>query len=171
MTPSAGVHSLQTYSAGTIQLTPGPHAVSILYNQVGGSAGVILKYGPPTTAQGAAPSFASTSTSNAATVVPASWFSHVAPPPSPPPPVNKPTAAPTRPTATPAAPVTQQQGSTGGAAAPGLAVDVFLGDGLPLPQARVCCCQCVVPHGRQEAADASFRVLTNVVGRVVHVKY
>ncbi len=132
--PSAGVHSLQTYSAGTIQLNPGPHAMHILYNQVSGNAGVILKYGPPTTAQGAAPSFASAANSNAATVVPASWFTHVPPPPSPPPPLPMPTA-----------PVTQP--NSAGATASGLAVDVFLGDGLPLPKARVSCCYGIVPQG------------------------
>ena len=30
----AGVHGLQTYSAGTVQLTPGPHSITVLYNQV-----------------------------------------------------------------------------------------------------------------------------------------
>ena len=126
--PPAGVHSLQTYSAGTIQLSPGPHAVTVLYNQVTGNAGVILRYGPPTTPQGAPPSFASAANSNAAAVVPASWFSHVALPPPPPPLRPSPT------TATPAAPSTQQSSTS---SASGLAVDVFLGDGLPLPQARV----------------------------------
>ncbi len=30
----AGVHGLQTYSAGTVQLTPGPHPITVFYNQV-----------------------------------------------------------------------------------------------------------------------------------------
>jgi len=114
----AGVHALQTYSAGTVQLTPGPHAITVLYNQVAAKAGLILKYGTPTTAVGAPPSFASTTNSNAATVVPAAWLSHTAasPPPSrattgsvqedssPPPPGPSPPPSPSPPSPSPPPP-------------------------------------------------------------------